>query len=126
MWQFKANDPWTTHKKDAKSFIIEHLKISRSQYIAIFVINHGQYIDNMFTLENFAYTSYRQLINVINSNLPMELNGDIILPKYSQLLMDRYSDTTFLIRQIIKQHEKFNHAGNNVSNHPDVASGNIS
>ena len=35
--------------------------------------------------------------------------------------MDRYSDTTFLIRQITMQQQKLNHAWNHIKDHPDMA-----
>ena len=31
--------------------------------------------------------------------------------------MDRYNETTYVIRQIIKQHQKFDHAWNHISDH---------
>ena len=34
----------------------------------------------MFGLENFVHTFSQQLINVINSNLPTEINKGILVP----------------------------------------------
>ena len=41
--------------------------------------------------------------------------------KSNQILLDRYSDMPFLIiRQIAKQHQKFDHAWNHNSHHPNM------
>ena len=48
------------------------------------------------------------------------------MPKYNQLLMDRYSDVIFLIRQVTKQHQKFNHAWNHINYHPNIVNDTIS
>ena len=116
-------------KKDTKPYILEHLnniKLSRSQYIATFIINYGLYIDNMFTLENFVYNFCKQLINVMNSKPSVELNADILMPKYNQIILDTYSESTFLLRQTTKQHQKFHHAWNHIIDHPNMVNNPIS
>ena len=42
------------------------------------------------------------------------------MPKYDQLLSDRYSDTVFLIWQITKQHLVFKHARNHINEQPNM------
>ena len=96
-------------EKDIKLYILEHLnnfKLLRSKHFAASIINYDPYIDNKFTLEYSTYNFNRQIINVINSKPSVEISKDILMSKYNQLLMDKYSDTTFLIRQITKQHQK--------------------
>ena len=39
--------------------------------------------------------------------------------------MDKYSDTVFLIREISKQHKKFEHEWHHVNNNPSVANDTI-
>ena len=42
---FKADDPWLTNE-DTKPYILDHIeniKLSKSQYIAISIINYGAY-----------------------------------------------------------------------------------
>ena len=41
------------------------MKLSRCQHIVTDFINYSPYMDNMSSLENFVYTIFRQLINVI-------------------------------------------------------------
>ena len=43
------------------------------------------------------------------------------MPKYNQLLLDRYNDVAFLIRQVTKQHQNFYDALNYSTNHPNMA-----
>ena len=38
------------------------------------------------------------------------------MPKFNQILLERYSDITFLLKQISKQHQRFDHAWNYISN----------
>ena len=62
---FQLDYPWITNKKDTKLYILEHLdsiKLSRSHYIAISVINYGLYIDNLFALEILAMPSIDSLL----------------------------------------------------------------
>ena len=68
--------------------IIKEIKLFRSEYIAKYSINNGPYKMNMFAQENFAYTFCRQLINVINSKPPPEVNKDVLMPKYNKILLD--------------------------------------
>ena len=80
-------------------YILEHfenIKLSRSQYIATSIISYGPYRD-MFVLENVIHTFHRQLITIINSKPLTEINTDMLMPKYNQFLVPRYSDTVFLI-----------------------------
>ena len=45
---FQPNDPWIKNEKDTKLYILKHsdnTKLSRSQYIATYIINYGPYID---------------------------------------------------------------------------------
>ena len=58
-----------------------------------FVISYGLYVDNISALENIVYTFCRQLVNASNSNVPTEVGKHIFMPKYKQLILDRYSDT---------------------------------
>ena len=91
--------------KDTKPYILKYLcniELPRSQYITTSIINYGHYIDNMFTLENFTHTFQWQLINTVNSQNPDKINKDILMLRYNQLLVDRYSDTAFLIKHITK------------------------
>ena len=53
--------------------------------------------------------------------MPNKTYKDVLLPKYKQILLDRYSDTTFLLQQITKQHQEFDHDWNHINNHPNVA-----
>ena len=67
---FESEDPGITNEKDTKPYILRHLdniKLSRSQYISRYIINYGPYIDNMFSLENLAFSFHRKLIDLINS-----------------------------------------------------------
>ena len=61
------------------------------------------------------------LVKVINMKLLTPINKDIFIPKYNQLLIVGYSDTVFLIRQMTKQHQQFNHAQNHIKDHPNIA-----
>ena len=76
----------------------------------------------MFVLENFTYAFCRQLVRVITLQPPTELTHEppVFMIMYKQLLQERYGDTVFLLRQISKQHSKFNHMWNHVSDHPKV------
>ena len=49
----------------------------------------------MFALENFANTFCQHLVKVINLKLPTEINKEILMPKYNQIVIDRYSYTVF-------------------------------
>ena len=125
---FKHNDPWITSEEDTKPYILGHLdnmKLSRSQYIATSSISYGQYTENMFALEAFPHDFCIKLINIINSKTLARLNKDILIPRYNQILLDRYSDATFILRQTTKQHQKFNHTWNDISDHPNMANNTI-
>ena len=78
----------------------------------------------MLAIENLAYNFCRKLISLINSNFPTEFNTDVLMPKYNKILLDRYNDTTFLLRQITEQHQ--NHAWNHISALPRYKRGIIS
>ena len=78
----QPDDPWITNEKDIKPYILKHLnniKLSTSQYIATSIINYGPYMDNLITLEHFTHTLHRQLINAINSKLPIGTNKENII-----------------------------------------------
>ena len=111
--------PWITTEKDNKQYILEHLDKSRSQYIVTSIICYDPYSDSRFTLENFAHTFCRQLIWLINSN-PAEMSKDVLMPKYNQLQIDRYSDTIVLSKQITKQHQKLKYVWNLITDHPNM------
>ena len=64
---------------------------------------------------------HEQLINIINLKHLTGLDRDAPIPKYNQLLLDRYSDTTFSLEQITKQHQQCNHAWNCISDQPNRA-----
>ena len=53
---------------------------------------------------------------MINLKLSAEINKVIHMPKYNQLLMDRYSDMIFLIRQFSEPHLKFGYTWNHSKN----------
>ena len=115
--------PWTITVRNSEQYILEHLntiQLSRSQYIAISIVKCGPYIDSMFALENFICTFCGQFINIINSNIPAKINQDILMPKHNQLLVDRYIDIVFPIREIQKQHQKFDHIRNHINHHPNL------
>ena len=48
------------------------------------------------------------------------------MPKYSQILMNRYNDTVFAIRQIVKQNKKFYSAWNHIIEESTVANYTVS
>ena len=126
---FKPNDTWITNEKDTKPYVHAHLDnitLSWSQYIATSIIIYGPYTDNMFALESCVCNFWRQLINVIKLKPPTELNQDIHLPKYNQPPMDTYSNTTFLIWQIPKQHQNFDHVWNHINDHPNMKNDTLS
>ena len=52
---------------------------------------------------------------------PENFKPDFPMPKYSEILLYRYSDTTFLLQQITKQYRKFNLSLNCISRHPNMA-----
>ena len=109
---FQPNNPWIWNKKDTNPYILKQLdniKLSRSQFIATFIINHGPYMGNMFSIENFHHTFVTKFINETSSKHPSEISKDVFMPKHNQILMDRYCDTTYLIRQLSKQHQKHDH-----------------
>ena len=84
-----------------KPYIVEYLnniKLSRSQYTATYSIKYGPRIKNMYALEKFAYKFHQQLVNMIDSRLPIKDYKDILMPTYNQILRDRYNATAFLIR----------------------------
>ena len=83
------------------------------------------YIDNMFPLK-ISLAPSTELARAITSNPPTELTNDQLMPKYNQLLKDRYTDTIFLLRQVTKQHSKFNHALNHIADHPNMVNDNTS
>ena len=67
----KPGDPWITNEKDTKVYIAKHLgniKLSRSHYIAISIINYDSNVGNMFALEIFTCNFHMQHVNVKISN----------------------------------------------------------
>ena len=49
-----------------------------------------------------------------------EVRKNSLTPRYNQLLIDRYSDTTFLIRQITKNANNSIMLGDHISDHPNM------
>ena len=49
---------------------LNNVTLSRFQSIATSVITYGLYVQNMFTMQNFAYKIWKQLINVMNYRPP--------------------------------------------------------
>ena len=99
------DNPWNI---TGKTYILKNLDniiLFRSEYTATSIIKYSPYIDNKFILENVSHTSKRQHIKVINLNPSTEISWDIFMPKYNQLIMDRYIDEFFLIRQITEHHK---------------------
>ena len=93
---FQPNDPWITDEKDIRPYILgllDNTKLSMSLYIAASIINYSPYINNMFDSKCLHNGSSVVLLLVWN---PPEKLTDIIMPKYNQLLMGRYSDTSLL------------------------------
>ena len=80
----------------------------------------------MFALENFVYNFKRKLNNVFKSEHPTKLKAGNLMLKYNQILLDRYSDTTFLLRQITKQYQPFHHAWIHISNHLNMVNNTMS
>ena len=122
------------NKKDKKQHMLKHLgniKLSKSQYIYTSIINYWPYVDNMFTLQNSTHSICKQLINVIKLKPmgklnKMHLSPNITkIPKYNQIVLDGFSGTTFLLQQIMKQHQKVDHALNHISEHPNMANDTI-
>ena len=37
------------------------------------------------------------------------------MPKYNQILLDKCNDTTSILRQIVKQYQKYDHAWNHIN-----------
>ena len=48
------------------------------------------------------------------------------MPKYEQFLMDTYSDTVLLMKQITKKHQKFDNTWNQINDHPNVVNDTLS
>ena len=57
--------------------------------------------------------------------MPTELMNTQPMSKYNQFLNDRYTNTTFLLRQLTKQCLKFNHARNHIGNLSNMANDGI-
>ena len=94
----------------------------RSQYVATSIIKYSSNVNNMFALENYTHNFCRHSLNVTQFKAPAEINEDILIPKYNELLMDRYSNMAFLIRQITtKEHLTFVHSWNYINDHPNMA-----
>ena len=116
------------NEKEVCPYMLEHqdnIKLSRYQYIATSVINYCLHVDNMFSLENFTHNFCNQLTDVVNSSTPTRHKKDILMPKYNQILLDRYNETTFLLQKITKLHQKLDQASNHISEHPNMANSTI-
>ena len=59
--------------------------------------------------------------NLLNLKPLTEINKGILMPEFTLLLMERYSNTIFIIRQNTKQQWNFNHACIRISDHPNMA-----
>ena len=98
--------------KDTRQYIIGHLdnrKLSWFQYMLHPFLTIVLISTICLPLKILSIpTIYNSLINSIQTLT--EINKDILMPKYKQLLMDTYIATAFLIWQISKQHQKSNHA----------------
>ena len=95
---FIPSNPWIANRKDTKPYILEYwdnTKLSQSHYIATYIISYGPYKNNIFAIENFAYTFHWQFLHLIISGSPAEFNQDILMSKYNKFLLDRCLDTMF-------------------------------
>ena len=67
---FQLDDNWITNE-DTKPYIpkyVDNIKLSRSQYIATFIINFCPYVDNMVALETSSTPSADSLSDILIEN----------------------------------------------------------
>ena len=72
---------------DTKTCIIEQLdnvKLTRSWYIATYMLTYDSYLENMFVIAKFAHKFRQQLANVINCRPSVELHKEIVMSTYNQ------------------------------------------
>ena len=58
--------------------------------MATSIIKYDPSIEKMFALRNFPQNSHEQLVNVINLRPPTEIYKETLMPKFNEILKDKY------------------------------------